>query len=69
MNLHSLTYALAAAKRGETLDILGLITWLFSTRDGVVWLLGIGVLGFLIAAIILERKTRQSYQDFEEEDE
>lgn len=48
------------------MGVADIFAWLFGTRQGVVCLLGIGLVGFLIAAIVLERKTRS---DFDQEDE
>lgn len=49
------------------MGIAGVFGWLFGTRTGVVCLLGIGILGFLIAAVVLERKTRHDYDQYEDE--
>lgn len=51
------------------MDIAGLLSWLFSDRMGVICLLVIFLIGFLIAAIILERKTRRDYDKYDDGDE
>lgn len=51
------------------MDIAGFFGWLFGTRTGVLCLLGVGLVGFLIAAIVLERKTRDEYDQYDEDDE
>lgn len=51
------------------MDIVGIFTWLFTAREGVICLLVIGLVGFLIAAIILERKTRRDYDKYDDGDE
>ena len=38
-------------------------TWLFSTRQGVMALIGSGLVIFLIIAFILERRGRKYYYD------
>lgn len=48
------------------MDVAGFFGWLFGTREGVICLLGTGLLGFLIAAIALERKTRRDYDQYDE---
>ncbi len=45
------------------MDIAGFFGWLFGTRTGVLCLLGGALVGFLIAAIVLERKTREEYDE------
>lgn len=51
------------------MDIVGLFNWLFSTKTGVICLLGIALLGFLIAAIVLERRTRQEYDKYDDDED
>lgn len=51
------------------MDIGGLFDWLFGTKTGVICLLGIALLGFLIAAIVLERKTRHDYDQYDDGDD
>ena len=54
------------------MNISDIISWLFSSREGVFVLLGIGLVGFLVAALVLERKTRKDfdrYDDVENDDE
>lgn len=51
------------------MDIAGFFTWLFGTRPGVITLLVVCLVGFLIAAIILERKTRRDYDKYDDGDE
>lgn len=51
------------------MDIAGFFGWLFGTRTGVLCLLGVGLGGFLIVAIVLERKTREEYDQCDEDDE
>lgn len=51
------------------MDIAGLFNWLFGTREGVLVMLGVCLVGFLIAAIILERKTRRDYDKYDNGDE
>jgi hypothetical protein len=40
-------------------------TWLFQTREGVLWLLASGIAAFFIAAAILEVRTRARYKNHE----
>ena len=42
--------------------------WLFGTREGVMALLGIALLGFLVAAVVLERRTRSQFDRYEDDD-
>ena len=49
--------------------IASFVDWLFSTRAGVLALIGIILVGFLIAAIILEHKTRETYDQYEDEED
>lgn len=49
--------------------IASLVDWLFGTRAGVLVLIGIILVGFLIAAIILEHKTRETYDQYEDEED
>ena len=51
------------------MDIAGIFSWLFGSREGVLVLLGVILVGFLIAAIILERKTRKDYDQYDDEDD
>ena len=51
------------------MDFSGILSWLFSSREGVLVLLGVILVGFLIAAIILERKTRKDYDQYDDEDD
>lgn len=51
------------------MSIAGLFYWLFSTREGVIALLAVCLVGFLIAAVILERKTRRDYDKYDNGDE
>lgn len=51
------------------MGIAGLFTWLFNTRAGVICLLVVALLGFLVAAIVLERKTRQEFDQYDEDDD
>ncbi|NTU89863.1 MAG: hypothetical protein HGA54_08210 [Actinobacteria bacterium] len=39
------------------------INWLFSTVNGMIALIGIGILIFLIIAFLLERRTQKMYRD------
>ena len=55
------------AWKGSLMDVAGFFGWLFGTRMGVLCLLGIGLLGFLVAAIVLERKTRRNYDQCDED--
>lgn len=50
------------------MDVAGFFGWLFGTKTGVVCLLAVGLIGFLIAAIILERKTRRDYDQYDDDD-
>ena len=50
------------------MDFSGILSWLFSSREGVLVLLGVILVGFLIAAIILERKTRKDFDQYDNED-
>ena len=47
--------------------IASFVDWLFGTRAGVLALIGIILVAFLVAAIILEHKTRETYDQYEEE--
>ena len=49
--------------------IASFVDWLFGTRAGVLALIGIILVAFLIAAIILEHKTRETYDQYEEEED
>ncbi|WP_293814939.1 DUF6724 family protein [uncultured Parolsenella sp.] len=49
--------------------IASFVDWLFGTRAGVLALIGIILVGFLIAAIILEHKTRETYDQYEDEED
>lgn len=60
--------AALAGERRRPMDISGTISWLFSTRDGVIALLVIALVGFLIAAIIMEKKTRKDFDKYDDED-
>lgn len=51
------------------MDVMGFFGWLFGTRTGVLCLLGVGLVGFLIAAIVLERKTREEYDQYDEDED
>ena len=51
------------------MDIIGIFGWLFGTRLGVVCLLGVALLGFLIAAVVLERRTREQYDQYDDDSE
>ena len=51
------------------MDVAGFFSWLFGTSTGVICLLGAGLLGFLVAAILLERKTRRDYDQYDEDDD
>lgn len=51
------------------MNIAGLFTWLFSTREGVICMLAIFLIGFLIAAVLLERKTRRDFDKYDDGDE
>lgn len=51
------------------MDIAGFFGWLFGTRTGVLCLLGGALVGFLIAAIVLERKTREEYDEAEDDED
>lgn len=51
------------------MDIIGIFGWLFGTRLGVVCLLGVALLGFLVAAVVLERKTREQYDQYDDDSE
>lgn len=51
------------------MDIAGLFTWMFGTRTGVICLLIVALIGFLIAALVLERKTRHDFDHYDDEDE
>lgn len=51
------------------MDAAGFLSWLFGSKEGVVCLLGAGLVGFLIAALVLERKTRQQYDQYDGDDE
>ena len=47
------------------MDIAGI----FSSREGVLVLLGVILVGFLVAAIVLERKTRKDFDQYDDEDD
>ena len=49
--------------------IASFVDWLFGSRAGVLALIGIILVGFLIAAIILEHKTRETYDQYEDEED
>lgn len=49
------------------MDIAGIFNWLFNTREGVIALVLGGILLFLVIAIVLERRTRASYERYDEE--
>ena len=49
--------------------IASFVDWLFGTRAGVLALIGIILVAFLVAAIILEHKTRETYDQYEEEED
>ena len=49
--------------------IASFVDWLFGTRAGVLALIGIILVGFLIVAIILEHKTRETYDQYEDEED
>lgn len=51
------------------MNIGAILSWLFGTREGVITMLAICLVGFLIAAIILERKTRRDYDKYDDGDE
>ncbi len=51
------------------MDIPGFFGWLFNDRMGVVSLLVIILVGFLIAAIVLEKKTRRDYDRYDDVDD
>lgn len=51
------------------MDFSGILSWLFSSREGVLVLLGVILVGFLIAAIILERKMRKDFDQYDDEDD
>lgn len=51
------------------MDFSGILSWLFNSREGVLVLLGVILVGFLIAAIILERKTRKDFDQYDDEDD
>ena len=44
-------------------------TWLFETRQGVVFLVLGGIVFFLIVAFILERRTRAIYRNHEKSED
>ena len=48
------------------MDIAGIFSWLFSSREGVLVLLGVILVGFLVAAIVLERKTRKDFDQYDD---
>lgn len=58
-----------AGERWYQMDIAALFTWLFSDRMGVITLLVVALLGFLIAAVVLEKKTRKEYDRYDDEDD
>ena len=45
----------------------GIFHWLFGTREGVICLIVGGMLLFLVIAIVIERRTREAYDDYDEE--
>ena len=49
------------------MNIAGLFNWLFTTREGVIALVLGGILLFLVIAVVLERRTRASYDQYDEE--
>ena len=51
------------------MDIAGIFSWLFSSREAVLVLLGVILVGFLVAAIVLERKTRKDFDQYDDEDD
>ncbi|WP_307975170.1 DUF6724 family protein [uncultured Parolsenella sp.] len=51
------------------MDFSGILSWLFSSREGVLVLLGVILVGFLIAAIVLEHKTRKDFDQYDDEDD
>lgn len=51
------------------MDFSGILSWIFSSREGVLVLLGVILVGFLIAAIILEHKTRKDFDQYDDEDD
>ena len=51
------------------MDIAGIFSWLFSSREGVLVLLGVILVGFLVAAIVLERKARKDFDQYDDEDD
>ena len=51
------------------MDIAGIFSWLFGSREGVLVLLGVCLLGFLVAALILERKTRKDFDQYEDDED
>ena len=55
--------------RAAPMDIAGIFSWLFSSREGVLVLLGVILVGFLVAAIVLERKTRKDFDQYDDEDD
>lgn len=61
------TLAKMALEGRLTVDIAGIFTWLFSSREGVFVLLGVILVGFLIAALLLERKTRKDFDCYDDE--
>ena len=61
--------AKTAGERWYQMNVSSLFTWLFSDRMGVVALLMVILLGFLIAAIVLEKKTRRDFDRYDGEDE
>lgn len=52
------------AKEGRLVDAAELLAWLFGTKTGVIVLLAVALLGFLVAAIVLERRTRHKYDQY-----
>lgn len=42
-------------------QMMEFFNWLFSTRNGMLTLFGIGILFFLILAYLLERRTKKMY--------
>ena len=60
---------IARRKAAPMNTIASFVDWLFGTRAGVLALIGIILVGFLIAAIILEHKTRETYDQYEDEED
>ena len=51
------------------MDVASFFNWLFGTRAGVLVLLVACLLGFLVAAIVLERKTRREYDRYDDSED